>query len=468
MRSPLIERPKRRRLYRERERGVTMAFVALSMAALISMAALSIDIGALYEAKAEAQRSADLGALAAARMISLEGATGDPTGPATTSWSDVCGGATSPASLAAIAMAQQNLINGAVPSTINVYYGTRNGVTAGTSDCTGAGPEFTVNPVVQVYVQQASLPTYFARVFSLVASGAGGNSGVSATATAEVYNSSGSGALPAGMVAVQPRCVKPWIVPNADPAHIGKTFLNADGTITTAGTQITTPTPGVIGENFTLKAACANASGPCTLAPNPPTGTGGILYYVPASATGTPVAVASNSSCALTNTYQEEIAGCDQTTVYACGAVGAVATSLAIDPNPGPFGTNDTATGIACLTNSLSGETDQLAGYPNPNYPFQIMAGFGNPLVQAGVVNDADIVTTSNSIVTLPIYNSGAPGGMPPNVTIIGFLQVFIDGVVGGYPNVTVMNIAGCGSIGTPTASVAGSSPVPIRLITSP
>jgi Flp pilus assembly protein TadG len=60
------------------ERGVTMIFVALAMVAIIAMAALSIDVITLYLAKEEAQRSADAAALAAARVLSLSGVTGDP------------------------------------------------------------------------------------------------------------------------------------------------------------------------------------------------------------------------------------------------------------------------------------------------------------------------------------------------------------------------------------------------------
>jgi len=47
-----------------------MPLVALSLVAILSFAALSIDLGALYEAKAEAQRAADAAALAAAQIIS--------------------------------------------------------------------------------------------------------------------------------------------------------------------------------------------------------------------------------------------------------------------------------------------------------------------------------------------------------------------------------------------------------------
>ena len=53
-----------------------MILVALAMIAIIAMAALSIDVITLYLAREEAQRSADAGALAAARVISLSGITG--------------------------------------------------------------------------------------------------------------------------------------------------------------------------------------------------------------------------------------------------------------------------------------------------------------------------------------------------------------------------------------------------------
>src|SRR5271170_2529372 len=111
MLSPLIRRPGRNAKPRWKERGVTMALVALTMAVLISLAALSIDVGTLYEAKAEAQRAADAAALTAARVISISGITTDPLNAAN-SWQPACGGATSAATEAAVSMAQQNLIGG--------------------------------------------------------------------------------------------------------------------------------------------------------------------------------------------------------------------------------------------------------------------------------------------------------------------------------------------------------------------
>src|ERR1700736_6177811 len=82
--------PRSRDTDRDKERGVTIALVAVAMVSIIGMAALSIDIGTLYQAKAEAQRAADAAALAAARVISISGITGDPSNTAG-GWQNTCG-----------------------------------------------------------------------------------------------------------------------------------------------------------------------------------------------------------------------------------------------------------------------------------------------------------------------------------------------------------------------------------------
>ncbi|HYO46022.1 MAG TPA: pilus assembly protein TadG-related protein, partial [Gemmatimonadota bacterium] len=51
------------------ERGATIVLVSLMMAALMGMAALAIDVGMLYNARAEAQRAADSAALAGAGSL---------------------------------------------------------------------------------------------------------------------------------------------------------------------------------------------------------------------------------------------------------------------------------------------------------------------------------------------------------------------------------------------------------------
>jgi hypothetical protein len=84
-------------------------------------------------------------------------------------------------------------------------------------------------------------------------------------------------------------------------------------------------------------------------------------------------------------------------------------------------------------------------------------------------------VTTSASIVSLPIYDNVAANNLLPSavnsVTFVGFLQVFINAADNnGNVNVTVLNVAGCGN-GSPNPvgpSVTGNSPLPVRLITPP
>ena len=207
---PLIRRPRRSVEPRPKERGFTMALVAVALVAIIAMAALSIDIGTLYQAKAEAQRAADAAALTGARVISISGITGDPVnGPKDGSWADICGGDTSPATLAAISAAQQNLIGGVavLSGSVNVLYvAGKSG--ASNADCTDLGLNFAVNPIVKVSVQRTKLPIFFARVFSLFGSNFSGTS-VSATASAEGFNPSNLSAVGLSMIPVQPRCVKP-------------------------------------------------------------------------------------------------------------------------------------------------------------------------------------------------------------------------------------------------------------------
>ena len=483
MLSPLIRRAPKDAGHCSRQCGFTMAFVAITMVAIISMAALSIDLGTLYEAKAEAQRAADAAALAAAQVISTSGITTDPTnGPTDGSWSAACG-ASGLATLAASNVANQNLIGGNAPSTVNVYYGTSSGVGIIT-DCTAAGAAFGVNPVVEVYVQQANLPTFFARIFSLIPGGTFSNSGVSATAAAEAFNPSGTAT--STMIPVQPRCVKPWMVPNQDPGHGAASFVTAStGSLTNPGTS----TAGVIGETFSLVPDCSGSSGgrrgrPCTLA-NPPQANGaagtGNLDYVPGQVSSSSIAVAANSkigacSEATRNDYTKAVAGCDQSTIYACGVSGANTVDLSEDP--GPF-RNDSVNAAACLINASANGPDQgqdVLAPDNPpapyTYPFQINAGTNSALLATGITSGSQI-TNSPSIVSLPIYDNTVaikPTGTT-FVTVVGFLQVFINSVNSGTGaiSVTVMNIAGCGNtVGSGTTPVYGTSPVPVRLITPP
>jgi hypothetical protein len=466
---PLIRRPRKSAQVRSRERGFTMALVAGSFVAIIAMAALSIDVGTLYQAKAEAQRAADAAALAGARTISISEITGDPTNGATDgSWGAICGGDTSPATLAAKNAAQQNFISGVAAPTIHVYYGA--GSTAATQvDCRNAGPNFGVNPIVTVTVQSANLPIFFARIFSLFGSNFSATT-VGAKASAEVYNPSQSGPLASGMIPVQPRCVKPLIVANNDPLN-GGPMVDAAGAINTAG--IYQINGGLIGETFAIRADCVDPSTATNCNPgsnmldNPPRWNAPYLDYIPAYVNANSSAV---TACSSANVFQQAIGGCDQTTVYSCGVPLATQADMTINPGGG---TGDTSTAAQCLIHQSTGR-DSLVGGATPSFPFQIQAGAGNPLATTNLVNTNDIITSSSSIVTLPIgYFSSTGlviGQNQPFVTVAGFLQVFVQSVdpATGNLTVTVLNVAGCGNQGTSNLPVFGTSPVPVRLITSP
>jgi hypothetical protein len=87
-------------------------------------------------------------------------------------------------------------------------------------------------------------------------------------------------------------------------------------------------------------------------------------------------------------------------------------------------------------------------------------------------------VSTSNSIVTIPIIDPSSPkNGV--TVTVVGFMQAFINlvqqGTVNpqfaGDINITVLNIAGCAGTSNgypPVVGGSGTSPVPVRLIAPP
>jgi hypothetical protein len=149
--------------------------------------------------------------------------------------------------------------------------------------------------------------------------------------------------------------------------------------------------------------------------------------------------------------------------------------TLDLSENPGP-GTNDTMNGVTCLIDEDDPAGFQPTGQDTINtssYPFQILAGTSNLLVGSGLTTGTPI-TSSPSIVSLPIYDSSSVTTIhspTTPVTIVGFLQVFINQVDRwGNVYVTVLNVTGCsnGTGQTVGTAVTGTSPVPVRLITPP
>jgi Flp pilus assembly protein TadG len=484
---------------------MTMILVAIAMVAIIGMAVLSIDVVTLYLAKEEGQRSADAAALAAARVLSLSGITGDPAN-ATNNWGAICG-AGGAATIAAQTVAAQNIIGNQTSPTVEVTYsaGTNGTVGAGATDCTGlSNSAFGVNPLVTVKITQNGLPNFFSRVWSR-----SGNS-ISATATAEAFNPSNSGnsgnQSTGTLTPVQPRCVKPWAVPNLDPGSLAGCTTNCTGFVNPATGAINRPgilnaatgTTGVIGETFWLVPDCVSTGGPnsCTPFPNPPQAN--YTGFIPPGSTssppnllslpgqvGTPVtAIPSCSTPGNDPPFEDAIEGCDAPTNYQCGVPPPAGTN-AIDLQKHNPRVSSTAPAVSCLIRqtdttilAASSGQDYLQSSGTPatfgapsTYPFHILAGSSNLL---GLTTGTPI-TSSNSIVSLPIYDQTlAPNPVPPGavtpVTFIGFLQVFINAVDGnGDMLVTVLNVTGCGNTNTAAVNqVQGSSPVPVRLITAP
>ncbi|HKV77420.1 MAG TPA: pilus assembly protein TadG-related protein [Candidatus Sulfotelmatobacter sp.] len=490
MKKPFVSKSREHR----KDYGVTMILVALAMVAIIGMAVLSIDVVTLYLAKEEAQRSADAAALAGARVLSLSGITGDPTN-SSFNWGAICGGTSGVATLTAQAVAAQNIVGNQAAPTVTVTYsaGTNGTVGTGTSDCTSlSSSAFGVNPMVTVKVTQAGLPNFFSRLWSR-----SGNS-VSATATAEAFNPSDSGnsgnQVSGTITPVRPRCVKPWVVPNLDPLNplnppgCGTNCLpfvsSTTGQIQHQGISLNGTGTGVIGETFWLVADC-NHGDPNKCTPlGPPQANypaGSIYTQGPPNLLSLPgqitTPVTAIPSCSGGDPYEEAIEGCDAPDNYQCGVPLANSVDLT-KHNPG---VNSITNAVQCLihqtdSTNITGSSGQdylktsgTFGAPSA-YPFQILAGSSNPLGLSGTP-----ITSSNSIVSLPIYDQIAvpnpPGNATTPVTFIGFLQVFINAVDGsGNRLVTVLNVAGCGN-GTNTTStspVQGSSPVPVRLITAP
>jgi Flp pilus assembly protein TadG len=474
------------------ERGVTMVLVAVAMVSIIGIAAWSIDLITLYLAREEAQRAADTAALTAARIISVSGITGDgqPISDST-NWQSICG-TNGLATHAAQAAGGQNSV-GSQAATVTVLYATGDG-TNKTSDCSSLSQVFAVNPLVIVQVQRTNLTSFFSRIW--------GNTGntISAKAVAEAFNPSASdvntnGGATGAVTPVQPRCVKPWMVPNQNPLKPAgclpgacNTFVSVtNGSITNAGISVS-GVGNVIGETFSLFADC-NASNTCVMPtlPQPQANVSTGLFtsgpppvppnleYLPGEVLSPPIAVpacAAISSGQVAN-YRPAVAGCDQSTQYQCGVNrtdASPANAIELQENPGGAD-GDTALGLACSATNQTGvplvNQDVL---DTGTYPFKITAGSANPLK----IPSGTQITASNQIVSLPIYDDSVLLTFSTNraeVTIVGFLQVFINAIDGnGNVSVTVLNVSGCGN-GTgpaPNNAVNGSSPVPVRLITPP
>jgi len=403
------------------ERGQTIALVALTIVTLLAMAALAIDVVTLYVAKGEVQRAADAAALVAAKAFVDSGVTSDPANSSLQTLAENMANAGINAILA------QNKVAGAAP----VLVGTP------TFDFT----TYPGNPQVAVTLQRTGLPIFFARIWRRAAAT------VSASAKAEAYNPANSQTTTGNYIPIEPKCVKPLLVPNKDPNNPGAPFVLPTGVVSA----------GVVNKQIILKDACqaGNPNAACA-APLPldPPANGGQAHFVPALVT--PNTANLCPSCQGSSNFEQSIECCDFNAYHCGGTVpnGAADTTIITKQVD-----NETHDGVACLINKPS--QDQLDPGSNfPTGPQQFKAGSG-PL-------SGRLVSTSRSIASFPIINTPVPA--TGQVTVVGFLQGFIQDVTGGIGNlqitITVVNISGCGNNPGGTSVQAGStSPIPVRLI---
>jgi len=421
---------------RSRERGQTLALVAIFLVVLIGMAALAIDTTTLYVAHNETQRAADAAALAGAKAFVDSGVTTAPNEP----------------SLHTLA---RNIATAYINATL-----TKNKVQGVSPSLVGAAtPVYPVgnpgNPQITVTLQRTNLPTFFARVFGQTLAT------VTASATAEAYNSSNSG-TGSNMPPVAPTCVKPWLVPNLDPNHGNGPFVNPDGTLAHPGVWGGAGN-GVLGEPINMANIFEQQ---CGLGP--------ICVSLPALLTAPnwvgylPAKLASSSgpcpSCGgAGGAFETSVACCDSANVYSCGGVGP---NVLID-----LLSNDvtsTLKGAACLLTGSGGsgastgiDDIDFGNFRSGSGPIEIEAGSGP--------HNGQFVNTSGQIVTMPIIDTTLLNILTGQVKVIGFMQAFVTNThADGDVVVDVLNISGCGSnVNTASTPISGGgvSPVPVRLI---
>jgi Putative Flp pilus-assembly TadE/G-like len=410
-----------------------------------AMAVLAIDVTTFYTARSEAQIAADSAALAAARVLANSSMTSFNVAP---TW---VGTVQQSAQNVAYQVAQSNPVGGRSLVQANGE------VTVSFPNC---GSSTQSNPCVTVQVKRADLPTFFARIWgSTIVT-------VAATATAEAYNPSGlaNGSTPSPVATT---CVKPWLLPNIDPTTGNPIFDPATGVVKNSGmiTGIATPVP--------LQAACSNCSGGSF------PGSAEKWQFLPGETTTSFPAPSSGSvTCSPTvggfssTPYELAVAGCVQTPI-ACNS-----SSLSADLSDYGTRNRETAEAVNCLTHTEMNGGDTVDTTNNTPPPFEFLTGNDNPLVQAGVLASNTDVFVSDSIVTVPVFDSSQ---WPPNepVQVIGFVQLFLapaggrtraGGPSAGLVSTTVINMIGCGTGATGTPFVYGNGPsaVPVRLITPP
>jgi hypothetical protein len=447
-----------------RERGQTIVLVAVALLALLSMAALAIDVVTLYVARSEAQRAANAAAIAGAKMFATSGFTSVQGGGAIL-LGDACTAATAQAQ----AVALQNTIAGQTAvATVNPPCNVQASL---------------LNPKITVSVTRTGLPTFFARIWNRA------SNSVSATATAEAYNPSGN--TPPIQVSV-----KPWYIPNCDP---GDTVGAASPSCPASSTApfvytAASPNDGSIANNgsfigktiqltkvpFALPSGMTLCSGGCT--PCPPAGCDTQYYPLNIPETTAPVCPSPSAGASCTNVstgndYFDNIA-CSSQQQISCGQIIGRGETVDIVNNNNDSANTPGSEATQCMihaNNAGIGQGQDILAEPGgPGKPFEITGGDNNPnIALRGIAN----TSRSDSVVTVPLYDT-VGGGTPLDLcrpgrfcnrdaVVVGFLQLAITQAnPNGVFQARIVNAAGCNPTpaGNPISG-GGVSPVPVRLI---
>jgi len=410
---------------RHGERGQTILLVAMSIVSLLAMAALAIDVVTLYTARSEIQRAADAAALAGAKAFVDSGVTSDPTNTSLQTLAQSMSTAFINATIA------QNNIGGVPPVLVG-----------------SPAIDFTThpgNPQIAVTLQRTNLPIFFARIWSRTPAT------VTASARAEAYNASNSQTNTGSLVKITPKCVKPLMVPNLNPnsSPPGLPYINVSSGLVAAGVVGADPSGLTVWHD-----GCPSGGGSTCGPPVVPPPYANGNYYFPAVVTANPANLCP--SCSGTSIFEQSIECCDFNP-YSCGGTAPNASvDLVIAGNTLR---QDVHRGLQCSMNMPTQDTLDASNFPTG--PIEITAHSGP---QSG-----KLVTTSSSIVTLPIFDNNTLNPATGQVTIIGFLQAFLWDFNGSSGNMqmTILNVVGCGNNpgAGPAISGGGASPIPVRLV---
>jgi hypothetical protein len=424
--------------------------VAVSLAALLGLAALAIDVTTLYLAHSEAEKVADAAALAGAKAFVSTGFTSGGLGD----WNNpvaqglACNNSNGYADLQAQAAANQNTVAGAAPTV--------------TTACNFDHPQ---DPQITVTVTRTGLPTFFSRIFGRRVAQ------VTATATAEAFNPS----EPTADANVSVANVKPWLVANCDYSHGGPQNVNCPGVAAyylDPNNDYQIANTGLVGTQVTLTQVLPGVIGLGSLVNN---------YYLLHIPNGAPPAACPSTgspSCggidAAAPGFSESIA-CTNSKRLSCGS--AAAQNVNIDLLGGflpPSG--DVAT--QCLIHASGYNAGQGQDIFVPSVaptPTQINGGSNNPVAS---LRAAAGISRSDSVVTVPIWDANSicsvvSPALCNDFNIVGFMQIGIMRIDNPAPGINangqihgvILNIAGCGNASATPVEGSGNSPIPVRLV---